>query len=88
MDVTQAAKDFPDLNFLIYHSGFKGLQDSLPAAENGFKQTSYIPWVSDICDWKKKVTRGKQHLYGDGQHVCTNGFKQSITDRPRVGHDY
>lgn len=55
MDVTQAARDFPDLNFLVYHSGFKGLQDSLPAAENGFKQTSYIPWVSDICDWKKKA---------------------------------
>ncbi len=54
MDVTQAAKDFPDLNFLVYHSGFKGLQDSLPVAENGFKQSSYIPWVSDICDWKKR----------------------------------
>jgi predicted TIM-barrel fold metal-dependent hydrolase len=54
MDVTKAAKDFPDLNFLVYHSGFKGLQDSLPVAENGFKQSSYIPWVSDICDWKKR----------------------------------
>jgi len=53
MDVTQAAKDFPDLNFLVYHSGFKSLQDSLPASENGFKQTSSIPWVSDICAWKK-----------------------------------
>jgi uncharacterized protein len=54
MDVTGAAKDFPDLNFLVYHSGFKGLEDALPAAEDGFKKTSYIPWVSDICSWKKK----------------------------------
>jgi len=54
MDVTGAAKDFPDLNFLIYHSGFKSLEDSLPAAENEFKTTSHIPWVSDICGWKKK----------------------------------
>ena len=53
MDVTAAAKDFPDLNFLIYHSGFKGLEDALPAAEDGFRKTSYIPWVSDICSWKK-----------------------------------
>jgi len=53
MDVTGAAKDFPDLNFLIYHSGFKGLEDALPAAEDGFRKTSYIPWVSDICSWKK-----------------------------------
>jgi uncharacterized protein len=54
MDVTGAAKDFPDLNFLVYHSGFKGLADALPAAEDGFGKTSYIPWVSDICSWKKK----------------------------------
>jgi len=54
MDVTGAAKDFPDLNFLIYHSGFKGLEDALPVAEDGFRKTSYIPWVSDICSWKKK----------------------------------
>ncbi len=54
MDVTGAAKDFPDLNFLVYHSGFKGLEDALPVAEDGFRKTSYIPWVSDICSWKKK----------------------------------
>jgi len=54
MDVTNAAKDFPDLNFLVYHSGFKGLEDALPAADDEFKKTSYIPWVSDICSWKKK----------------------------------
>jgi predicted TIM-barrel fold metal-dependent hydrolase len=54
MDVTGAAKDFPDLNFLIYHSGFKGPQESLAAAEDGFQKTSYIPWTSDICEWKKK----------------------------------
>jgi predicted TIM-barrel fold metal-dependent hydrolase len=54
MDVARAAKDFPDLNFLVYHSGFKGLRTALPAAEDGFKKTSYIPWVSDICEWKKK----------------------------------
>jgi uncharacterized protein len=54
MDVTRAAKDFPDLNFLVYHSGFKDLQDALPAAQDGFNKTAYVPWVSDICDWKKK----------------------------------
>jgi len=54
MDVTRAAQDFPDLNFLIYHSGFKSLEDALPAAQNQFKTITYIPWVSDICNWKKK----------------------------------
>jgi predicted TIM-barrel fold metal-dependent hydrolase len=54
MDVIGAAKDFPNLNFLVYHSGFKSLQEALPAAEDGFKKTTYIPWTSDICQWKKK----------------------------------
>ncbi len=54
MDVTKAAKDFPNLNFLVYHSGFRGLQDSLPAARDEFRKTTYVPWTSDICAWKKK----------------------------------
>jgi predicted TIM-barrel fold metal-dependent hydrolase len=54
MDVTGAARDFPDLNFLVYHSGFKSVEEALPAAQDGFKKTAYIPWVSDICAWKKK----------------------------------
>jgi uncharacterized protein len=53
-DVTRAAKDFPDLNFLIYHSGFKDLQQSLPDAADGFKKNSHVAWVSDMCEWKKK----------------------------------
>jgi predicted TIM-barrel fold metal-dependent hydrolase len=54
MDVPRAAKDFPELNFLIYHSGFRGLQESLPAAADGFKSNAHVPWVSDLCAWKKK----------------------------------
>ncbi|MGH9600910.1 MAG: amidohydrolase family protein [Terriglobales bacterium] len=53
-DVVKASKDFPDLNFLLYHSGFKSLQDVKPAVDSGLKQTSYIPWVSDLCDWRRK----------------------------------
>jgi uncharacterized protein len=54
MDVTKAAKDFPHLNFLVYHSGFKGPQDALAAAKDEFRKTTYIPWTSDLCAWKKK----------------------------------
>jgi hypothetical protein len=53
-DVTRAAQDFPDLNFLIYHSGFKDLQESLPDAADGFRKNPRVAWVSDMCDWKKK----------------------------------
>jgi hypothetical protein len=53
-DVVKASQDFRDLNFLLYHSGFKSLEDAKPAVESNLKQTSYIPWVSDLCDWRRK----------------------------------
>ena len=53
-DVVKVSRDFPDLNFLVYHSGFKGIQDALPAAESGFRKSAYVPWVSDLCQWRKQ----------------------------------
>ena len=53
-DVPKAAADFPDLTFLIYHSGFRSLQDSILASKDGFKSSSYVPWVTDLCEARKK----------------------------------
>ena len=53
-DVAKVSKDFPGLNFLIYHSAFKSLPDALPAAESNFETTSYVPWVSDLCEARNK----------------------------------
>src|SRR5229473_1493439 len=54
MDVPRAALDFPDMNFLVYHSGFRDVGEVLPAARDRFEKNSYIPWTSDLCAWKKK----------------------------------
>ncbi len=54
MDVPRAALDFPDMNFLVYHSGFRDVGEVLPAARDRFQKDSYIPWTSDLCAWKKK----------------------------------
>jgi len=54
MDVPRAAVDFPNMNFLIYHSGFRDVGEVLPEARGGFQKNSYIPWTSDLCTWKKK----------------------------------
>jgi hypothetical protein len=54
MDVPRASVDFPNMNFLIYHSGFRDVGEVLPAARDGFQKNSYIPWTSDLCAWKKK----------------------------------
>ena len=53
-DVPKAARDFPDLNFLIYHAGFKGVGDVREAIKDGFQTKTYIPWVSDLCEARKK----------------------------------
>ena len=42
-DVVKAAKDFPGLNFIIYHSGFRGL--SLLSRP---REAQEIPWISDL----------------------------------------
>ncbi len=54
MDICKAAVDFPDMNFLVYHAGFKSVQQSLPKAADGFAKDAHIPWTSDLCAWKKK----------------------------------
>ena len=53
-DLVKASKDFPDLNFLVYHSALQSLEQALPAARSGFTTTSYVPWVSDLCEYRKK----------------------------------
>jgi len=47
-DTLQAAKDFPDLEFLLYHSGFLGVQAiDLEKARQG-----EVPWTSEFCRMK------------------------------------
>lgn len=53
-DLVKVSKDFPDLNFLVYHSGLKTVEDALPAAEDGFRKNSYVPWVSDLCKYREQ----------------------------------
>ncbi|HLM02365.1 MAG TPA: amidohydrolase family protein [Pyrinomonadaceae bacterium] len=53
-DVEKAARDFPDLNFLIYHAGFKGVRDAMEAVNDGFKTKTNVPWISDLCAMKKR----------------------------------
>lgn len=54
MDVPRAALDFPDMNFLIYHAGFRDVRHVLRAARDRFRKTGHVPWTSDLCAWKKR----------------------------------
>jgi len=60
-DIPQAAKDFPDLNFIIYHSGMKNMMTMLHPGETGIDADGYIPWATDLVrlreenDWMTNV---------------------------------
>ncbi len=78
MDVTRAAKDFPNLNFLVYHSAFKGA-DAFGAAKGDFHEATYIPWTSDICAWKKKNS-GVKNIYME----LGSTFALMVSTSPRM----
>jgi len=53
-DIMQAAKDFPDINFIIYHSGMKHMMTMLPPGESGIGDDGYLPWTTDLVRMKKE----------------------------------
>ncbi|NND54354.1 MAG: amidohydrolase family protein [Gammaproteobacteria bacterium] len=53
-DIMQAAKDFPDINFIIYHSGMKHMMTMLPPGESGIGDDGYLPWTTDLVRLQKE----------------------------------
>jgi predicted TIM-barrel fold metal-dependent hydrolase len=59
LDLEKAARDWPDLNFIVYHSGYRGpglfargTGERVPPPQNPDEQE--IPWISDIFRILKK----------------------------------
>jgi predicted TIM-barrel fold metal-dependent hydrolase len=71
-DVGQAAKDWPDLNFIIYHSGYRyvgnmNVDPALALAE--FERTGRMAWMSDLAEIPAQY--GVNNVYGDlGQVIA------------------
>lgn len=78
-DVPKAAKDFPDLNFLIYHAGFKGGPDILEIIKKDFREPARVPWVSDLCEYRRQNPSMK-NVYMD---IGTT-FAMSVITAPRL----
>ncbi|MEX2221645.1 MAG: amidohydrolase family protein [Candidatus Rokuibacteriota bacterium] len=45
-DVIKAARDFPDIDFLLYHAGLLGVSRTGQSAD--------VPWTTEFCQMKKK----------------------------------
>jgi predicted TIM-barrel fold metal-dependent hydrolase len=78
-DVGKAAKDWPQLNFIIYHSGYRFGGGGGPAEGwTQFEQTGRVEWVSDLADIPAKY--GVTNVYGDLGQI----FAQSTMAQPQL----
>jgi predicted TIM-barrel fold metal-dependent hydrolase len=78
-DVGKAAKDWPGINFVIYHSAYRFAGGG--TAEQGLQQfeaTGRVEWVSDLAEIPAKY--GVTNVYGDLGQI----FAQSTVVQPRL----
>jgi predicted TIM-barrel fold metal-dependent hydrolase len=75
-DVAQAARDWPQLNFVIYHSGYRLDDPEWALAE--FERTGRIDWVTDLAEIPEK--HGVTNVYADLGQI----FAQTLIAQPRV----
>jgi predicted TIM-barrel fold metal-dependent hydrolase len=77
-DVARAARDWPQLNFIIYHSGFRHIGNDPAEAWAEFEQTGRLSWVSDLADIPAR--HGVTNVYGDLGQI----FASTLVSHPRV----
>ena len=78
-DVGKAAKDWPQLNFVIYHSAYRFAGGGkVEDAWDQFEKTGRIEWVTDFAEIPAKY--GVTNVYADLGQI----FAQSTVADPRV----
>ncbi|MBI2353552.1 MAG: amidohydrolase family protein [Deltaproteobacteria bacterium] len=76
-DVGKAARDWPQLNFIIYHAGIETLGEPSKKALRLFEQKGAIPWVSELAGIPERY--GVKNVYGELGSV----FAASALAKPR-----
>ena len=74
-DLIKAAKDFPDLQFLVYHSGFLGMI----GIKETFTKTGAVPWTSEFCKMKR-AEPGISNIYME----LGSTFGQLVSSEPLI----
>jgi hypothetical protein len=62
-DIGKAAKDWPQLNFLVYHSAYRWIGAPPAEAMAEFDKTGRTSWTSDLAEIPEKY--GVTNVYGD-----------------------
>lgn len=48
-DILKAARDWPQLNFIVFHSGMQHMMTMIPPGESGVGEDGDIPWTTGFC---------------------------------------
>jgi len=62
-DIGKAAKDWPQLNFIVYHSAYRHVGGDPAVAMAEYNQTGRISWVTDLAEIPAKF--GVKNVYAD-----------------------
>ncbi len=76
-DVGKAAKDWPQINFVIYHAGLRPFLEMPDAALAEFEQAGRIKWSTDLAEIPSKF--GVTNVYGE----LGTAFANSAVASPR-----
>ena len=76
-DLPKAAKDWPQITFVIYHSALRPFLESPEASLAEFEKSGSIPWVSDLAAMPQK--HGVGNVYAD----IGTSFANSAVSDPR-----
>jgi uncharacterized protein len=76
-DLGKAAKDHPNVNFVIYHGALRAFLETPDAAMAEFDQTGRIKWATDLAEIPAKF--GVSNVYGE----VGTAFANSAVANPR-----
>ena len=62
-DIGQAAKDWPQINFVIYHAALRPFLEPPDASLAEFEKTGRIKWATDLAEIPSKY--GVRNVYGE-----------------------
>ncbi len=78
-DVAKAARDWPQLNFIVYHAGYALHPGGSPdEALRLFEETGRIDWVTDLAEIPAR--HGVTNVYGDLGQI----FAMTTVSQPRL----
>src|SRR5256885_7872256 len=76
-DLGKAAKDWPQVNFVIYHGALRAFLETPDASLAEFEQTGRIKWATDLAEIPAKY--GVTNVYGE----IGTAFANSAVANPR-----